>query len=308
MDLRKIIKFGNSSHVITLPNEWIKEHNLEKGGELSLKTKPDAIIISTQNRLKPQKVALEVENYPGVWLEQKIISYYLKNYNEIILKDSKILKKIKTIKTIKEKLSAVEIVDMKEDEIILRDLTNFKELDLYSFVEKIADMIKTSFDNVINFDKSSWEIISALDLNINRLCFLSYKAINHNLNSWEHSNQVKNSVHYWSYINSLENIGDLIEDIAKVMHKEEIGESREDLKKALIKMKKLFVLTNNLMDKSISLKNNIPLFQKGKEEIESLITNIYHNKSKSDLVLTNIIDYFLRTIRALVLNIIDLRD
>ena len=36
MEYRKLIKFGNSSHVISIPNNWLKKNNLNKGDTVYL--------------------------------------------------------------------------------------------------------------------------------------------------------------------------------------------------------------------------------------------------------------------------------
>jgi antitoxin component of MazEF toxin-antitoxin module len=52
MEPRKIIKFGNSSYVVTLPYTWIKQNNLEKGYSINVKKKKDSLVISLDRSKK----------------------------------------------------------------------------------------------------------------------------------------------------------------------------------------------------------------------------------------------------------------
>ena len=57
MEPRKIIQFGNSSYVITLPQEWIKKNKLEKGKFVNLAENNNYIILSANIEIK-EKVIL----------------------------------------------------------------------------------------------------------------------------------------------------------------------------------------------------------------------------------------------------------
>ena len=56
MEPRKIIQFGNSSYVITLPQDWMKENNLDKGDKLNVTESGETLILSVANKEKTQKM------------------------------------------------------------------------------------------------------------------------------------------------------------------------------------------------------------------------------------------------------------
>lgn len=55
MDPRKIIKFGNSSYVVTLPNEWVKKHKLDKGSQVFLSERGDSLMVNLRDRHEEKK-------------------------------------------------------------------------------------------------------------------------------------------------------------------------------------------------------------------------------------------------------------
>ena len=64
MKNRKIIKFGNTSFVITVPTKWMKANNLQKGDELSFVQTKDSLIYSIQKDKKQQEVTLNIDSLP----------------------------------------------------------------------------------------------------------------------------------------------------------------------------------------------------------------------------------------------------
>ncbi|NCC70861.1 hypothetical protein EOM09_04720 [bacterium] len=83
MQERKVIKFGNSSYVFTLPLEWVKLHNLDENGGINLiETKNSITIMPSLKRLE-KKASLNINEKPLKIFNRELISYYLKNYKYI---------------------------------------------------------------------------------------------------------------------------------------------------------------------------------------------------------------------------------
>ena len=83
MEPRKIIQFGNSSYVVTLPQEWIKKNKLEKGQYVNLSENNNYIILATQPLEEEKKAEINLDDKPLKVFNRELISYYLKNYKYI---------------------------------------------------------------------------------------------------------------------------------------------------------------------------------------------------------------------------------
>ena len=96
MQERKIIKFGNSSYVVTLPLDWIKEHNLDKNASVFTKTNKNSILISTQSPEQTEKNAtIVIDDIPFKLFNKKLMSYYLKNCKFIRIEGKNIIEILK---------------------------------------------------------------------------------------------------------------------------------------------------------------------------------------------------------------------
>jgi len=282
MDERKIIKFGNSSFVLTLPNEWIKKNKLNKGDPLNIVINKDYLILSKKIEKIEKSIKINLNDKPLKLFNRELISYYLKNYKFIEIIGKNVLDKIEQIKIFKEKLSSVEIVEMNNDKIVLKDLTSANELKIKYIISDIVEMEKTIFNELVkeNTDYKKSRFISQLDSNINKMTFLGYKAINYNLDSIKNPEEIKDSIHYWRIISSLENIGDIIKRIARYLQNE-TNEHNHFITLVCNEVKNYFEFTANLLDEKINLDNNLSIYLDKKQsllrEIEKLREQLEDN-------------------------------
>ena len=142
MDTRKVIKFGSSSYVVTLPLEWIKKFSLEKDGEVNLIENEDCIVISQKKDEEVKTATLNIDNYDLKTFKRELISYYLKNYKYIKIEGKDLLEKIEDIKIFKEKLSSLEMIEIKNEYVLLKDLVNPADLKICELIFEIIQMEK----------------------------------------------------------------------------------------------------------------------------------------------------------------------
>jgi len=85
---RKIIKFGNSSHVISLPSSWVKENNLSKGDIVFIEKNGnnELIILPSKDDMsyseKERKIIISVDGKDPETLRREITSAYI-NWQDI---------------------------------------------------------------------------------------------------------------------------------------------------------------------------------------------------------------------------------
>jgi phosphate uptake regulator len=300
-----IIKFGNSSYVVTLPYTWIKQNNLEKGDSINVKTKKDSLVISLDRSKKLEIGHINVDEIPFDLLEVIIMSYYLKNYNVLYIEGKNLIKKIEKIKSMVSKLTSLEVVDISTNRIELRDLTDHGTLDLYAFLEKLSNMIRTAFQNLIDYKRVNYEVMNNVEKNINKICYLSFKAINHNLDFWEHPNQVKNSIQYWRLVDVFEGIGDALNRISNLFYKNKHYDEKIH-KPILNELLIFFNFISNFIDLRTNLDNNLPIFLEKRKLIKSKIT--VENDEEGKTVFHKLANDILMNLETMVYTLIDLRS
>jgi len=313
VESRKIIKFGVSSYVVTIPYDWMRKNNLKKGKELNLSRTENSLVLSVKRDFEEKRAKINIDKKPLKLFNRELISNYLKNYKYIEIVGTDIFDKIDKIKVFQEKLSSVEIVEINENKIVMKDLTSPEELNFNNILNEIIEMSKMLFNQVIkeekkeNFAKKHF-FISQLDSNINKLTFLAYKSINYNLDTILDPDKVKNSIHYWRIISALENIGDIVKRIARYMR----NASEEDIfhiNNIFKQVGNYFDFVSSLINPNIKLENNLALSLDKKQsllrEIETLKDNLKTNLNLY-LVISQLFKDILGQLDQVILSITDL--
>lgn len=311
MDSRKVIKFGNSSYVVTLPFEWVKKHSLDKGQNVNIVENHESLILSLDKEKEPRIANIELDDKPLKLLNREIISFYLKNYDYIRLNGKNAIDKLEEVKAIKEKLSSIEIIEISQDLIVLEDLTSVRELNVNKLINEIIEMEKIIFDELIkNKDENRHFFISSLDSNINKLSFLGYKAINYNFEVLD-SKEIKQCIHLWRIISSLEQTGDIMKRIARYLKEKKNKEESHHVGMVLESLKEYFEFTTSLLSSELNLNNNMKLCHDKKQSLLREFENL-REVFKADLtlylVITQLFKDLLGEIDRVIISIIDLKN
>lgn len=153
MDFRKIIKFGNNSHVVSLPQAWIRKYKLSKGDTLKLEAIGDTIMFSSQKKKVAEKTIDSInlkENSNPKEIKRALISSYENNFDTIIFSSDNIKKHTKTITEFAESYIAMEIVEIRKKEIVCKIYINSDEVNIKKFAKRIDNSIKTMISEIIN--------------------------------------------------------------------------------------------------------------------------------------------------------------
>ncbi len=310
MQERKVIKFGNSSYVVTLPLEWVKLHNLDENGGINLiETKNSITIMPSLKRLE-KKASLNINEKPLKIFNRELISYYLKNYKYIEITGLNIKDKLEEIKIFKEKLSSLEIVEIGNEKIVLKDLSNPKDLNVLELIFEIVKMEKMLFSQL--YDEKSFAntyLLNNLDSNINKLSFLALKSINYNFEEFVNFLLIKDSIQYWRIILALETIGDICKRISRYLKG-----SLEDFHHyhlVIEEIEKYFDFITSLMYPDVSLDTNLKIYLDKKQslllEFENLREKV-NNNLNLHLVLTQLFKDILGQLDNILISVIDLRN
>ena len=136
MESRNLIKFGNSSYVVSLPKKWVENNKLKKGDSVFIEQNgnKELIIMPSIIEIKDidKKITIDVNDKDIELIKREMVSAYINNYKTIKLIAKDIREKRAGIKEIVNNLVAVEIIEENDKEIIISDFLNIN--DVYWFL------------------------------------------------------------------------------------------------------------------------------------------------------------------------------
>jgi len=273
MEERKIIKFGKSSHVITLPNEWMNNNKLEKGDKVNISQMQNSLLVTLDEKIEKETVEIDIDAVPLKIFNKMLMGYYLKNYKFIKIKGKKVIERLEEIRVLKEKLSSVEIFEIGKDYVLLKDLSDPDKLDVTNLIERIVEIEKLLFNEVIENNRHRY--IAQVDSNINKLTFLTFKTINYNLEKKHKIDEVKNSIYSWRIVGSFERIGDIIKRISRYIGNGD--KSNRGLVDLLVIVRDYYEFVTGLLGKDINLTNNLKVYLDKKQ---SLLKELEESRDK----------------------------
>ena len=309
MEPRKIIKFGNSSYVVTLPFEWVKKNNLDKGKNIYVTENKDTLILALNNEIEIKTAEINIDDMPLKLFNRKLISYYLKNFKYIKISGRNVIDKLEEIRVLKEKLSSIEIVEINQNYVLLKDLTSPNELNISKIIKEIIEMEKVLFEEISNENKKNKSyFISSLDVNINKLSFLAYKAINYNLDVWQNPDYVRDAIHYHRIVSSFENIGDILKRVARYL-KDVDKEHIHHISMQINALKEYFLFITNFLQQDINIENNLKLHLDKKQSVLREIENMrakFNEDINLYLVISQLLKDILGQLDTVLISVIDI--
>ena len=308
MEPRKVIQFGNSSYVVTLPQEWVKKNKLDKSNYVNIAENGNHIIISTLKEKIEKRAIIDLNNKPLKIFNRELISYYLKNYKYIEIKCENCLEKIEEIRILKEKLSSVEIVEIGPERVVLKDLTSPEEMKLDVMIDEIVEMQKIIFKELCKEEVNSF-LIKKLDSNINRLTFLAWKCINYNLDMWKEPQEVKNAIYYWRIVASFEATGDIVKRLARYLKEVEKGDQQSKINEVIQNVDQYYIFLTSLLKPNVNVSNNLKVYLDKKQSLLKEFEDLREDMQK-DLnlyfVITQLLKDILGQLDNVLISIIDL--
>jgi len=306
MEYRKIIKFGGNSYVISLPIDWIKSNNLEKGNPLFVEYDREKIIISPSlqiNSNKTKEFVINIDkNTREKSISRKIFTAYTHGYDRIIIQGNNMSDFSEKIIKWLERYVALELVEQTSNKLVIDSYVNIEDVDILSFVKRIDNTIKSTMIDLKDcFDKNSKinreliETIIQRKHNIDRIKRLLYRVINERLISKSVQNQNPlELLRYWETTRILEKISHEIKYIARIVCRK-IDKKEGDLKNETIsgvisEIKQLFekvmiAFYKYDRDKSDELGYEINEFKR------NVYNDFCNNKKHKKHIILNIVSY-----------------
>ena len=227
MEYRKLIKFGNSSYVVSVPKDWLRKNNLEKGDMVYLNENGNnEIILSPQiQSTEPESpvLNLDVDTYDLLEINRRVVSKYVAGCDTFIITGEKTLREKQTdIRNLLNSLMALEIIEQTKSKIVAKDFLNPFEISFKVIVRRIDTILRSMFDDIKSLSSSddSQDLVKR-DYDINRLTHLSTRTIKKCLAYPPLAKKLEVNVadlfYYNELINYLERIGDEIKRISRLI-------------------------------------------------------------------------------------------
>ena len=227
MDYRKIIGFGKSSYVVSLPKSWLVEKNLKKGDVLYVCSEGDKLSLYPTELKKSQnlkKITMDVTDMTNTEIKLHLISEYIKNFNEISFVTKDMKSKAKDIRVMIHNMMALEVIAETANKIVTKDFLNMEDISPLDILHKM-DVITRGMlsDSKKAFNEDNPENISERDTDVNRLSFLLFRSIRYLQNNPAVARKRKLGCHnllvLWVAAVKIENVADQAKRLAKLMRR-----------------------------------------------------------------------------------------
>ncbi|MCX6709879.1 MAG: hypothetical protein NTV63_02910 [Candidatus Woesearchaeota archaeon] len=253
MEYRRIVKSGNTSYVISVPQKWVREQEIKKGDLLSIEESREHNLIISPREIKGKvelrEARINAEETSPEMLVRSLVSAYINGYSSVEIRGKNLNQLSKEIRATMEQLIAFEIMEYTPERIYIKDYLKIDEISIDSLIRKMDSGIKSmiaecssalsSFipDKNPNRMKACFESLENMDRNINRLSFLASKIIRKSLYEPATARMLGllplNLLIINKVMESLENIGDNIKNLARNFEQDTPREEAKFIAEAL---------------------------------------------------------------------------
>ncbi len=185
MEYRRLISFGKSSFVVSLPKAWIGQNDLKKGDFIYLQENGPNLLLSkkeTDEKGEEREKIIYVDGKSEFTIEREVYSTYIQNYPRIVLRGKEIKNKVKELQHIVQSLIALEIMEQTSDTIVAKDFLNMDSVSVEELIRKMALVTRTMMKEAQQiFIEDTYESLNERDNDVNRLYFLLYRSVLYHL-------------------------------------------------------------------------------------------------------------------------------
>src|SRR3990167_8755448 len=175
MEFRKLMAFGNSSFIVSVPKAWVEKNRLKKGDVLIVEQKPNEIILSAKDEGERRKFNEVTVNPDGKTFDEfktEITSLYVNNYDIITVVN---VKDPAAVKEIFRYLVGMEVVEETASKIVAKDLLDIQEVSLENIVRRVDIIIRSMMTDCMELNPENAESVIGRDKEVNRLSLLGFR-------------------------------------------------------------------------------------------------------------------------------------
>ncbi|MEK6953243.1 MAG: AbrB/MazE/SpoVT family DNA-binding domain-containing protein [Nanoarchaeota archaeon] len=236
MEVRKLIKFGNSSHVISIPAVWLKKNNLNKGDVIYFEENGNnELVITPQIKEKKEELKeaiIDTTNKTVHSIKREIVSAYVNNHRVIKIIGKDITGYAAELREFIHNLLAVEIIEETQNKIVARDFLSVKTLSAMNIIRRMDLVIRSMLSDAKEVQEKEiiYTNLMNRDKDLNRLTILAYRSSRYYMEN--HNNKEGFSIvdyfKMWSMAESLEKIGDEIKRFTRYLKTSKLPQKKLD--------------------------------------------------------------------------------
>jgi phosphate uptake regulator len=262
MEYRKLISFGKSSYVISLPKAWVVQNKLKKGDLIYVDEKESSLILSPNDSHEngdELETLISVDGKEIKQIKREIIGAYIRNSKTIILSGNEIKDKAKVLQQIIQSLVAMEVMEQTSKKIVAKDFLNMNDVSTGTIIRKIDIIIRSMFDDCVNvFEDDTSDNIEHRDEDINKLTFLIFRIVKFGMESSSYmikkfNLRSRDLLDLWLLSSDLESIADEVKRISRYMVRIKLTKKEKEKFKDILKEIKTsyLIIMKAYYDKSI---------------------------------------------------------
>src|SRR3989344_8351733 len=172
MEYRRLISFGKSSFVVSLPKEWVGQNSLKKGDFIYLQENGPNLLLSKKDnneKAEDREKIIYVDGKNEFTIEREVCSTYIQNYPRIVLRGKEIKSKVKELQRIVQSLIALEIMEQTSDTIIAKDFLNMDSVSVEELIRKMDLVTRTMMKETQQiFEEDNYDSLNERDQDVNR--------------------------------------------------------------------------------------------------------------------------------------------
>jgi phosphate uptake regulator len=226
MQVRKLVKSGESSLVTAIPQDWLKKNKLKAGDLVYFNDQNNSLVLQAEEKEEKapsQEIVINIDGKEEKTIYRDINAAYLDNYDFVIIKGKEITKRSKKIKSFISDLVALEVMEESTDKIVAKNFLNIKDLDIKLLIRRMDNITRSMIIDLKQAitDKEIGESVVARDLDVNRVNFLVLKILkvaNKNKSLFNYIGIAESDLlMYWDLNVHLEKIADRVKNMATLV-------------------------------------------------------------------------------------------
>ncbi len=156
---RKIIQIAGSTYLVSLPKKWCVDNNLKKGEEIDVEAQGGEVIVTAQKKIIPSSTEMDITGLDRTSIFFAVRALYKKGYDEIKLTfknpvtkhfRKKIDLNVSSIIQIEcSRLPGMEIIEQKNNNCILKAISDVNLLDEKILIKRIFGLIDEAYNELI---------------------------------------------------------------------------------------------------------------------------------------------------------------
>ena len=238
MNVRKLIKFGKSSFVVSVPKTWVEKNSIKKGDMVYVNENGNnELVLSHQmdanQKVKLRNVTINVDNSDLRDIQREINSAYVNNCHVIRIEGKTLEKKVREVRKMLSNLIALEVVEQTNNHIEARDFLNMKKISMPGTIRKIDSIVRSMIaDSKMMFENDAYESLLVRDDDVNRLVSLVVRVSRYALKKPHLVQDAKLSpfefYRFLTIADCMERIGDETKRISRFLRKVDLTKEQQE--------------------------------------------------------------------------------